>query len=211
MGTANLQIATWGNLSSSGHTVPSGKTSTECVTYEDLESVSTVKPFTYSYYRLPDSSSTSALTINMPLTKTESGFIESGYFNNIVGRVIYSFKPPVWIRSKVKFPLTSITLEHWENTIGNCQVTLNIKVYLVNTKDDSVVELKKTEKIITCEHNANQSQTKTEIIFINWDDLYINFNNYQKDSEFEVRLDLTRDSYSTNASYMQYKFTYNYS
>ena len=112
MGTANLQIATWGNLSSNGHTIPSGKDSKKCVTYNDLKSVSTAKPFTYSYYRTPGSAYDSALTINMPITKVTSGFIESGNFTAVVGKVIYSFKPPTSAKSMVKLPLNNMTIEH---------------------------------------------------------------------------------------------------
>ena len=210
MGTANLQIATWGNLSNAGHTIPSGKTTTKCVTYNDLKSVSTVVPFTYSHYRVPGSLDTSALTIEMPLIKNGVGFNKQGQFTNMVEQVIYSFKPPIWEKSKVKFPLTSIELEHWELGTNACSVTLNIKVYLINNKDTSLTKIKTTTKSIICKHDANQSVHKTESIIIDWDDLEINFSNYPNDSEFEVLLDLSRTNPS-NDNLMQYKFTYNYS
>lgn len=139
MGTANLQIATWGNLSSNGHTIPSGKNSNKCITYNDLKSISTAKPFTYSYYRTPGSTYNSALTINMPITKVTSGFYEIGDFNAVAGKIIYSFKPPTSAKSIVKLPLKNITIEHWENTSSLCRVYLKLKIYLVNSDNPKVI------------------------------------------------------------------------
>jgi hypothetical protein len=139
MGTANLQIAKWGNLSSNGHTIPSGKNSNKCITYNDLKSVSTAKPFTYSYYRTPGSAYNSALTINMPITKVTSGFNEAGEFRAVTGKVIYSFKPPTSAKSIVKLPLKNMIIEHWENTSSLCRVYLKLKIYLVNSDNPEVI------------------------------------------------------------------------
>lgn len=139
MGTANLQIATWGNLSSNGHTIPSGKDSKKCVTYNDLKSVPTANQFTYSYYRTPGSAYNSALTINMPITKVTSGFGEVGDFRAVIGKVIYSFKPPTSAKSIVKLPLQNMTIEYWKNTSSLCNVYLKLKIYLVNSDNPSVI------------------------------------------------------------------------
>lgn len=211
MGTANLQIAKWGNLSSNGHTIPSGKNSNKCVTYNDLKSVSTAKPFTYSYYRTPESAYNSALTINMPITKVTSGFNEAGYFTAVTGKVIYSFKPPTSAKSIVKLPLNNITIEHWENTSSLCNVYLKLKIYLVNSDNPGVI-LKESSSNIQCYHDANTSGTQTKTITVNWSDFEIDFSKYNKDSQFEVRLDYSRDATQSNTgtSYMQYKFNFNY-
>lgn len=211
MGTANLQIATWSNLSSNGHTIPSGKDSKKCVTYNDLKSVSTAKPLTYSYYRTPGSAYNSALTINMPITKVTSGFNESGQFNAVVGKVIYSFKPPTSAKSTVKLPLKNITIEHYENTSNLCNVYLKLKIYLVNSDNPGVI-LKESSSTIQCYHNANTSGTQTKTFTVNWSDFEIDFSRYDKDSQFEVRLDYSRDATQSNAgaSYMYYSFIFNY-
>lgn len=211
MGTANLQIATWGNLSSNGHTIPSGKDSKKCVTYNDLKSVSTAKQFAYSYYRTPESEYNSALTINMPITKVTSGFNAAGYFTAVTGKVIYSFKPPTSAKSIIKLPLNNITIEHWENTSRLCRVYLKLKIYLVNSDNPEVI-LKESSSTIQCQHNANTSGTQTKTITVNWSDFEIDFSKYDKDSQFEIRLDYSRDATQSNtgASYMQYKFNFNY-
>ena len=211
MGTANLQIATWGNLSSNGHTIPSGKDSKKCVTYNDLKSVSTAKPFTYSYYRTPGSAYNSDLTINMPITKVTSGFAESGNFTAIVGKVIYSFKPPTSAKSMVKLPLKNMTIEHWENTSSSCNVYLDLKIYLVNSDNPGVV-LKESSSTIQCYHNANTSGSQTKTFTVNWADFEIDFSKYDKDSQFEVRINYSRSvtQSNTGSSYMQYKFNFNY-
>lgn len=211
MGTANLQIATWGNLSSNGHTIPSGKDSKKCVTYNDLKSVSTAKPFTYSYYRTPGSAYDSALTTNMPITKVTSGIAESGNFNAVIGTVIYSFKPPTSAKSMVKLPLQSMTIEHWENTSSSCNVYLDIKIYLVNSDNPGVV-LKESSSTIQCYHNANTSGSQTKTFTVNWGDFEIDFSKYDKDSQFEVRINYGRSVTQTNSGtyYMQYKFSFNY-
>ena len=139
MGTTNLQIATWGNLSSNGHTIPSGKDSKKCVTYNDLKSVPTANQFTYSYYRIPGSAYNSALTTNMPITKVTSEITEAGNFTAVIGKIIYSFKPPTSAKSIVKLPLNNITIEHWENTSNSCNVYLDLKIYLVNSDNPGVV------------------------------------------------------------------------
>ena len=211
MGTANLQIATWGNLSSNGHTIPSGKDSKKCVTYNDLKSVFTVKPFTYSYYRTPGSAYNSALTINMPITKVTSAITEVGYFTAVTGKVIYSFKPPTSAKSTVKLPLKNITIEYWKNTSSLCNVYLKLRIYLVNSDNPSVI-LKESSSNIQCYHNTNDLQKQTKTITVNWSDFEIDFSKYDKDSQFEVRLDYSRDPTQSNtgASYMQYKFNFNY-
>lgn len=211
MGTANLQIATWGNLSSNGHVITSGKDSKKCVTYNDLESVFTVKPFTYSYYRTPGSAYNSALTINMPITKVTSGFNESGNFRSVIGKVIYSFKPPTSAKSTVKLPLKNITIEYWKNTSSLCNVYLKLKIYLVNSDNPSVI-LKESSSNVQCYHNTDASDKQTKTITVNWSDFEIDFSKYNEDSQFEIRLDYSRDATQSNTgtSYMQYKFNFNY-
>ena len=211
MGTANLQIATWGNLSSNGHVITSGKDSKKCVTYNDLESVFTVKPFTYSYYRTPGSAYNSALTINMPITKVTSRFNEAGYFTAVTGKVIYSFKPPTSAKSIVKLPLNNITIEYWKNTSSLCNVYLDLKIYLVNSDNPGVV-LKESSSTIQCYHNANTSGIQTKTLTVNWSDFEIDFSKYDADSQFEVRLNYSRSvtQSNTGSSYMQYRFGFNY-
>lgn len=211
MGTANLQIATWGNLSSNGHVISSGKDSKKCVTYNDLESVFTVKPFAYSYYRTPGSAHNSALAINMPITKVTSGFYEIGDFNAVAGKIIYSFKPPTSAKSRVKLPLKNITIEHWENTSSLCRVYLKLKIYLVNSDNPKVI-LKESSSNIQCYHNANTSGKQTKTITVNWSDFEIDFSKYNKDSQFEVRLDYSIDATQSNTgiSHVQYEFNFNY-
>ena len=211
MGTANLQIATWGNLSSAGHTIPSGKDSKKCVTYNDLKSVSTAKAFTYSYYRTPGSAYDSALAINMPITKVTSAIAEAGNFVAVIGKVIYSFKPPTSAKSMVKLPLKNMTIEHWENTSSLCNVYLDLKIYLVNSDNPGVV-LKESSSTIQCYHNANTSGTVTNTFTVNWTDFEIDFSKYDPDSQFEVRLDYGRSVTQSNTGsyYMQYKFNFNY-
>lgn len=211
MGTANLQIATWGNLSSNGHVITSGKDSKKCVTYNDLKSVSTAKPFTYSYYRTPGSAYNSALAINMPITKVTSGFAEAGDFRAVIGKVIYSFKPPTSAKSIVKLPLKNMTIEHWENTSSLCRVYLDLKIYLVNSDNPGVI-LKESSSTIQCYHNANTSGTQTKTLTVNWSDFEIDFSKYNADSQFEVRLNYSRSvtQSNTGSSYMQYHFGFNY-
>ena len=211
MGTANLQIATWGNLSSNGHTIPSGKDSKKCVTYNDLKSVSTANQFTYSYYRIPGSTYNSALTINMPITKVTSEFNEVGDFRAVIGKVIYSFKPPTSAKSIVKLPLQNMTIEHWENTSSLCRVYLDLKIYLVNSDNPGVI-LKKSSSTIQCYHNANTSGSQIKTFTVNWSDFEIDFSRYNKDSQFEIRLDYSRSTtqQNTGTSYMQYRFAFNY-
>lgn len=212
MGTVNLQIATWGNLSSNGHTIPSGKDSKKCVTYNDLKSVSTAKSFAHSYYRTPGSAYNSALTINMPITKVTSGISEAGKFTAVVGKVIYSFKPPTSAKSMVKLPLNNMTIEHWENTSSLCREQLKLKIYLVNSDSPAVI-LKESSTTILCYHNANTSGTQSKKFTINWADFEIDFSKYDADSQFEVRIDYSRDpSYtsSSGTSHMQYHFIFNY-
>lgn len=211
MGTANLQIATWGNLSSNGHVITSGKDFKKCVTYNDLESVFTVKPFTYSYYRTPGSAYNSALTINMPITKVTSGFGEAGDFRAVIGKVIYSFKPPTSAKSIVKLPLQNMTIEHWENTSSLCRVYLDLKIYLVNSDNPGVI-LKESSSTIQCYHNANTSGSQIKTFTVNWSDFEIDFSKYNADSQFEVRLNYSRSvtQSNTGSSYMQYRFGFNY-